>query len=220
MVLPANDSVFCPGIYNCRKNKSSAEHSIPIVPVGNLFHVHTCAEAEIKRHDRAENKWILWHRRLGYMPFETIQEMIKSCQGLDDLQGISMPRNYISASVRRGKAINIDQPKSNPTRADRPLQLVHFDIFGPCKHPSFAGHSNCVVLVDDHTRYTWVYTVKNKSDMIDILKKFYADIAIICSKHPLCCFRRDNAGEKFSAAVLKWMTDNGIKSSLSTPHEP
>ncbi len=32
--------------------------------------------------------------------------------------------------------------------------------------------------------------------------------------------RRDNAGEKFSAAVLKWMADNGIKSSSSTPHEP
>ena len=219
-VLPANDSIFCPGIYNCRKNKSSAEHSIPIVQVGNLFHVHTCADAEIKRHDRAENKWILWHRRLGYMPFDTIQQMVNSCQGLEDLQGISMPRNYISASVRQGKATNMDQPKSIQARADRPLQVVHFDLFGPCKHSSFAGHNYCIVLVDDHTRYTWVYTVKNKSDVFDVLKKFYADTAIIRSKHPLCCFRRDNAGENFSAAVQKWMTENGIKSSSSTPHEP
>ena len=220
MVFPSRDSIFSPGIYNCRKNKSSVEYSIPIAHVGNLFHVHTCAEAEIKRHDRAENKWILWHRRLGYMPFDTIQQMVNSCQGLDDLQGISMPRNYVSASVRQGKAIKIDQPKSNPTRADRPLQIVHFDLFGPCKHSSFAGHKYCVVLVDDHSRYTWVYTVKNKSDVFDVLKKFYADTAIIRSKHPLCCFRRDNAGENFSAAALKWMTDNGIKSSSSTPHEP
>ncbi len=116
-VLPANDSVFCPGIFNCRKNKSSAEHSIPIVQVGNLFHVHTCADAEIKRHDRAENKWILWHRRLEYIQFDTIQQMINSCQGLDDLQGISMPRNYISASVKQGKVPNMDQPKSIETRA-------------------------------------------------------------------------------------------------------
>ena len=129
MVFPLRDSIFSPGIYNCRKNKSSVEYSIPIAHVGNLFHVHTCAEAEIKRHDRAENKWILWHRRLGYMPFDTIQQMVHSCQGLDDLQGISMPRNYVSASVRQGKAIKIDQPKSNPMRADRPLQIVHFDLF-------------------------------------------------------------------------------------------
>ena len=161
VVFPAKDSIFNPGIYNCRKNKSSAEHSIPIAHVGNLFHVHTCAEAEIKRHDRAENKWIIWHRRLGYMPFETIQQMIDTCQGLDDLQGISMPRNYVSANVRRGKATMMDQPKSKATRADRPLQVIHFDLFGPCIHPSFAGHKYCVVLVDDHSRYTWVYTVKN-----------------------------------------------------------
>jgi hypothetical protein len=25
---------------------------------GNLFHVQTCADAKIKRHDRVENKWI------------------------------------------------------------------------------------------------------------------------------------------------------------------
>ena len=220
VVMPANNSIFCPGIYNCRKGKTSLEHSIPIASVGNLFHVHTCSDAEVKRHDRPENKYILWHRRLGFMPLATIQQMIDSCQGLEDLQGISMPRNYVSANARRGKAVSMDQPKSNPTRADQPLQVVHFDIFGPCKNPSFAGHSYCVVLIDDHTRYTWVYTVKNKSDVLDVLKRFYADTSIIRSKHPLCCFHRDNAGENFSAAAVQWMTDNGIKSSSSTPHEP
>ncbi len=54
----------------------------------------------------------------------------------------------------------MDQPKSNSTRADRPLQVVRFDLFGPCKHPSFAGHTYCVILVDDHSRYTWVYILQ------------------------------------------------------------
>ena len=154
------------------------------------------------------------------MPLDTIRMMIDNCQGLDDLRGVPMPRNYVSANVRRGKAVSMDQPKSNPQRADQPLQVVHFDLFGPCKQPSFAGHSYCVVLIDDCTRYTWVYTVKKKSEVFDVLKKFYADTAIIRSKHPLCCFHRDNAGENFSAEAKKWMTDNGIKSSSSTPHEP
>ena len=75
VVLPADNSIFRPGIYNCRKSKSSVEQSIPIIPVGTLFHVQTCADAEIKRHDRVENKWICWHRRLGYMPLATIQHV-------------------------------------------------------------------------------------------------------------------------------------------------
>ena len=130
-----------------------------------------------------------------------------------------MPRNYVSANVRRGKATNIDQPKSNSTRAERPMQIVHFDLFGPCK-PSFAGHCYCCVFVDDHSRYTWVYTVKNKSEVIDVFKKFYADTAIIRSKHPLCCIRRDNAGENMSTALKSWLTDKGIRSESSTPFEP
>ena len=76
VVLPAHDSVFSPRIYNCRKNKISVEHSIPIVAVGSLFHIHTCADAEIKRHDRKDNLYIVWHRRLGYMPLDTIRMMI------------------------------------------------------------------------------------------------------------------------------------------------
>ena len=220
VVLPADNSLFRPGIYNCRPTKTSVEHSIPIIPVGSLFHVQTCADAEIKRHDRVENKWICWHRRLGYMPLDTIQQMINTCQGLDDLQGIAMPRNYVSANVRRGKAINQDQPKSNSTRADSPMQIIHFDLFGPCKNPSFAGHCYCCVFVDDHSRYTWVYTVKTKSEVIDVFKRFYADTAIIRSKHPLCCIRRDNAGENMSNALKTWLTDNGIRSETSTPFEP
>jgi hypothetical protein len=220
VVMPAGNSIFQPGIYNCRKTKSSVEHSIPIIPVGSLFHVQTCADAEIRRHDRVENKWICWHRRLGYMPLATIQQMINTCQGLDDLQGIAMPRNYVSANVRMGKATNLDQPLPNLTRAEKPMQIVHFDLFGPIKQPSFAGHSYCGVFVDDHSRYTWVYTVKNKSEVFDMFKRFYADTAIVRSKYPLCCVRRDNAGENMSNALKSWLLDNGIRSESSTPHEP
>ena len=67
-LLLANNSVYCPGIYNCRKNKTSVQHFIPIVAVGSLFHIHICAEAEFKLHDREDNLYMVWHQSLGYMP--------------------------------------------------------------------------------------------------------------------------------------------------------
>jgi hypothetical protein len=96
VVLPANDSIFDPGIYNCGKNKSLVEHLVPIIQAGSLFHIHTCAKAEIKRHDQAENEWILWHRRFRYMPFDTIQQMVNICQGLDDFKGILILTVFVS----------------------------------------------------------------------------------------------------------------------------
>ena len=37
VVLPAQDPVFPPGIYNCRRDKTSVEHSIPIIAIGLSF---------------------------------------------------------------------------------------------------------------------------------------------------------------------------------------
>jgi hypothetical protein len=96
VAFPADNSISLAGINNCRMPKSSVDPSSPIIPVGSLFHVQNCADAEIKRCDQVENKWICWYRRLGYMPWitVTVQQMINhinTCQGLDYLQGVSMP---------------------------------------------------------------------------------------------------------------------------------
>ena len=87
VILPAQNPVYPPGIYCCRKGKTLTTHLIPIIAVGTLFHIQTCANILIRRSERIENKWICWHRRLGYMPLATLKNMVGSCQGLDDLQG-------------------------------------------------------------------------------------------------------------------------------------
>ena len=65
-----------------------------------------------------------------------------------------------------------------------------------------------------------LYTMKQKSEFFDILKKFYADTAIIRNQHCFCCLRRDNAEENMSSAAKNWLVEQGIKSENSTAHEP
>ncbi len=115
--------------------------------MGILLHVQTCANSEIRSHYRVENKWTCWNRRLGYMPLVTIQQIINTCRELDDLQGIAMPRNYISANVRMGKlgkATKWDQPSANPSRAQRPMQIVHFVLLGPANNVQIRIQCNLV----------------------------------------------------------------------------
>ena len=40
----------------------------------------------------------------------------------------------------------------------RPLELIHMDLFGPTRVASLGGMHHAYVLVDDYSRYTWVYT--------------------------------------------------------------
>jgi hypothetical protein len=74
------------------------------------------------------------------MPLATIQQMINTCQGLDDLQGIAMPNNYISANVGMGKANKLDQPTANPGRARCSFVLPGFD----CPPETVLGLNYCL----------------------------------------------------------------------------
>jgi hypothetical protein len=47
------------------------------------------------------------------------------------------------------------RPRVNK-RASFPLELVHFDVWGPCPVPSKTGFKYLVIFVDDYSRMTWL----------------------------------------------------------------
>jgi hypothetical protein len=44
----------------------------------------------------------------------------------------------------------------------RPLELLHIDLFGIIAYLSFGGGKCGLVIVDDFTRFTWVYFLQSK----------------------------------------------------------
>jgi hypothetical protein len=46
---------------------------------------------------------------------------------------------------------------------DRPLELLHMDLFGPITYISIGGSKYCLVIVDDYSRFTWVFFLKEKN---------------------------------------------------------
>jgi hypothetical protein len=49
------------------------------------------------------------------------------------------------------------------------------DLFGPPSHASLGGKKYCLVIVDDYSRYTWVYFFKHKykiqQTVVDFVKE-------------------------------------------------
>jgi hypothetical protein len=37
---------------------------------------------------------------------------------------------------------------------DRPLELLHMDLFGPIAYISIGGSKYCLIIVDDYSRFT------------------------------------------------------------------
>jgi hypothetical protein len=55
---------------------------------------------------------------------------------------------------------------------ERPLELLHMDLFGLIAFISIRGSNYCIVIVDDCSHFTWVFFLQEKSQTQETLKKF------------------------------------------------
>jgi transposase InsO family protein len=53
----------------------------------------------------------------------------------------------------------------------RPLEMLYMDLFGPVAYISIGGNKYGLVIVDDYSRFTWVFILQDKSETQEVLKK-------------------------------------------------
>jgi hypothetical protein len=87
------------------------------------------------------------------------------------------------------------------------------------EHVSLWGHSYTMIVVDDHTRYAWVYFLKNKSEAPETLKAWAAFVERQLGK-PLKGIRSDRGGEYLADSLVDWLEEKGISHNLSVPYTP
>jgi hypothetical protein len=54
----------------------------------------------------------------------------------------------------------------------RPLELLHRDLFGLVAYISIGSNKYGFVVVDDYSRFTWVFVLHDKSEVQETFKKF------------------------------------------------
>ena len=93
------------------------------------------------------------------------------------------------------------------------------DLFGPPTHASLAGKKYCLVIVDDYSRYTWVYFLKPKSDT----QRVFIDYANEVQRHhnkTIIAIRSDNGTEFKNYTLNDFLSDEGIKHQYSAAYTP
>jgi hypothetical protein len=56
-----------------------------------------------------------------------------------------------------GKQVGASHPSKNIMTTTRPLELLHMDLFGPVACLSIGGSNYGLVIVDDYSRFTWLF---------------------------------------------------------------
>ncbi|XP_074374408.1 uncharacterized protein LOC141714811 [Apium graveolens] len=86
---------------------------------------------------------------------------------------INEPENLCETCVK-GKQHRQSFPVGKSWRTRRPLEIVHTYIAGPFDIPSLGGNRYYLTFIDDFSRKSWVYIIKEKSEALDKFKEFKA----------------------------------------------
>ena len=84
---------------------------------------------------------------------------------------------------------------------------------------SLSGYAYYVSFIDDFSRKTWVYFIKNKDEVFSKFKEFKALIESHI-ENKIKNFRSDNGGEFTSNEFKELCKESGIKREFSTPYNP
>jgi transposase InsO family protein len=93
------------------------------------------------------------------------------------------------------------------------------NLFGPIAYISISGNKYGLVIVDDFSRFTWVFFLQDKSEAKGILKKF---IRRVQNEFELKVknIRSDNCSEYRNTQVEEFLDEEGINHELFAPYTP
>ncbi|GJZ82172.1 integrase, catalytic region, zinc finger, CCHC-type containing protein [Tanacetum coccineum] len=91
---------------------------------------------------------------------------------VDGLPKFKYGKDHLCSACERGKSKKASHlPKLVPSDHSK-LELLHMDLCGPMRVASINGKKNILMIVDDYSRYTWVYFLHSKDETPEIIKKF------------------------------------------------
>jgi hypothetical protein len=113
----------------------------------------------------------LWHQWLGHLGTFTVKHVLHN----NNLLVSSLNNNTnVCNACRMAKSCQLPFPGSY-NKTSSPLELVHTDVWGPTIHAS-SGCRYYVSFIDDFSHFMWIYIIKNKSDVHQILIEFQTHV--------------------------------------------
>ena len=152
-----------------------------------------------------------WHARLGHIGQDRMSRLAKEgLLGLLTKIEMSICENCLAGKTTR-------KPFGKGTRAKIPLQLIHSDICGPMNVRARQGASYFITFIDDFTRFSHVYLISYKSEVLDCFKIFINLVENQLDKK-IKVLRTDRGCEYLSNQFKELCNEKGIERQLTIPY--
>jgi transposase InsO family protein len=177
----------------------------------NTTELNTCLIAKT-------NMGWLWHRQLAHVGMKNLHKLLKG-EHILGLTNVHFEKDRVCSACQAGKQVGTHHPHKNIITTDRSLELLHMDLFGPIAYISINGSKYSLVIVDDYSRFTWVFFLQEKSQTQETLKGFRRraqnEFGLRIKK-----IRSDNGMEFKNSQIEGFLEDEGIKHEFFSPYTP
>ena len=160
----------------------------------------------------------LWHQRLSHLNFNNINKLVVK----DLVRGfpvLKFNNDTLCVACEQGKQHKHKHPIVIDLKIIEPLELLHIDLCGPSTVETLNKMRDILVIVDDFSRFTWVYFIRLKSETAQVMIDFIKHIELSLKKK-VCKIKSDNGSEFKNKILDSFLTDKGISHNFSSPYTP
>ena len=152
----------------------------------------------------------LWHHRLGH-PASSVVQRVLHHHKIPFIQESN--KTSICDACQKGKSHQLPYPRSSSVSSSV-LDLIFSDVWG--SPPSSVGRNNYYVsFIDDHSKFTWIYLLRRKSEVFQCFREFQALVERQFDRK-IRTIQTDWGGEY--QALSSFFSRMGISHHVSCPH--
>jgi len=158
-----------------------------------------------------------WHRRLGHVSFDLLTRL----SALDLIRGLpklKFEKDLVCAPCRHGKMVATSHPPLTDVMTERPGELLHMDLVGPARVRSVGGKWYVLVVVDDFSRYAWVFFLASKDETFDFVRDLILRLKNESNGGAMRAIRSDNGTEFKNTRFDAFCRDLGLEHQYSSPY--
>ncbi|WVZ90067.1 hypothetical protein U9M48_036399 [Paspalum notatum var. saurae] len=144
-----------------------------------------------------------WHRRLGHLSFDLLVRL--SPMGLiRGLPKLRAEKDLVCHPCRHGKMVAAFHIPVSQVMTSYPGELLHMDTVGPARVASVSGKWYVLVVVDDFSRFSWVFFMEFKDEAFGFVQNLG--------------YPSDNGEEFRNSRFENFCRDLGLEHQFSSPY--
>ncbi|GKC61704.1 retrovirus-related pol polyprotein from transposon TNT 1-94 [Tanacetum coccineum] len=160
----------------------------------------------------------LWHKRLTYLNFRNINNLAKH-NLVSGLPSLTFSKDKNCLAYEKGKHHKASFKTKRSFSIKESLHLLYMDLFGPVKPQTISHNKYTLVIIDEYSRYTWVFYLQKNSDTADCIMSFIRKMENL-NEVRVKELRSDNGTEFRNHKLEELFDEKGISQNISSPYTP